>query len=278
MRRALIAVATAATASGAAVATAADPADGTVSASSPKVTWTGSTISSVSQFHAQHTAESDDAPCEAPGCDSFALKVDTAADLTIGVDAGESDAQNVGVRVTLPDGSVVRASGPAAPGKPLKLKIKAAKTGDYVVDYTNYYVDGPVEYNGSAELAVAAPPPAGGAPQPPPSTAPQPGPAPAESFTLTVKAPKRVSARKARKGKTLTVGVAVSREVRNITSILRRGKTEVGRGALGTTSGSAKLKVKLRKGLKKGKYSMYTQATDAQGTKVSRTVAFRVKK
>ena len=267
-----LAAATAAT-SAAAVATAADPASGTVSASAPKVTWTGSTTSSVSAFHAQHTAENDDAPCEAPTCDSFALKVEAAADLTVSVDAGESEAANVGVRVKLPDGSYVRTKGPAGPGKPLKLKIKAAKIGDYVVDYTNYYIDGPVEYNGAAELAVPSTtaPASGLAPAGPQA------PPPAQSFTLAVKAPK-VSARKAKKGKTIAVGVTVSREVQSITSILRRGKTEVGRGSLGRTAGSAKLKVLVAKKLKKGRYSLYTEAVDAQGTKVSRTVAVKVKK
>ena len=171
--------------------------------------------------------------------------------------------------------SYVRASGPAAPGKPLKLKIKGAKTGDYVVDYTNYYVGGETPYNGSAELAVPSSAPAA-TPTPAPAGPQQP--APAESFTLTVKPPSKVSARKAKKGKTLAVGVTVSREVKSITSILRRGSKTVARGSRGTTSGSAKLKLLIAKSLKKGKYSLYTEAVDAQGTKVSRTIALKVRK
>ena len=263
------------------VAVAADPPAGEVSNASPKVAWKGVVMNSMPAFHAQHTGQNDDAPCQAPACDTFALKVkDAAPEMIITVDAGENDAANVGVRVKMPDGSYVRAAGPSSSSKaPLKLKIKPAPAGDYVVDYTNYYVGGEIEYNGTATLTVpggAGPVPTA-VPTPPPGPGePAPGPAP-ESFTLAVKAPK-VSAKKAKKGKSFAVGVTVSREVDSVTAILRKGSKEVGRGSAGKVAKTAKVKVLLAKALKKGAYKLYVEAKDASGAKVSKTVKLTVKK
>jgi hypothetical protein len=263
----------------AAVAIASEPSSGTISTASPKATWTGTVQESVTAFHAQHTGGSDDAPCVQPTCDTYALKVaDAAPELVLTADAGDNDAANVGLRVKMPDGSYVRAAGASSsPKSPLKLKIKPAPAGDYVVDYTNYYVGGEIPYTATATLTVpGAAPAATAAPAPGGGPAPTPAP-PAQSFTLTVKAPK-VSAKKAKKGRTVAVGVTVSREVSSVLAVLRKGKKEVGRGSLGKVAKSGKVKLLLGKALKKGAYSLYVEAKDAAGTTVSRTVKVTVKK
>ena len=261
-------------------AIAATPESGTVSKSSPKTEWAGETIGSYfTRVPAAVTAD-DSVPCEAPSCDSFKLTVADQANLTITADIDQPD-DNPGavtLRVRQPDGSaVVASSGPdeVSDGKPFKVQIKGAKTGDYTVEYWNNFYDGPITYTGTAELAVAGGTPASG---PPPSPQPTPGAgsgsgggAPAtQAIELSVTGAKA-------KGKKGSAKVTVNRPVKAILAQLKKGKKVVAKGKLGETSGTATIKLKAKKKLKKGKYTLTVTATDGS-TSTAKTVKVKVKK
>lgn len=255
------------------VATAADPADGTISDASPKVAWTGSVMESVIAHHWYHTAQNDELPCRAPTCDSFQLTVaNPSRELVVSVDAGENDAANVGVRVELPDGTYARTNGPAAPGKPLKLRLKNVTAGQYVVDYTNYYVGGSVEYNGTAELAPVAgaagptnPSPSG------PTGVPESGESGEQPATkLTVKAGK-ASARKLTRARKYTITASTSAPLTQVVAKFLKGKKVIATGKLARLEGTAKLALKISKKakLRKGSYTVSVTGVDEQNRQVS---------
>jgi hypothetical protein len=257
-------------------AVAATPESGEVSKAAPKVTWAGQTTGSYfTRVPAAVTAD-DSVPCEAPSCDTFALKVADSATLTVAADIVQP-ADNPGavtIRIRKPDGSVVVGSSDAdavSEGKPFKMTIKSAPTGDYTVEYWNNFYDGPIDYTASAELAV--PPPAVA---PPTVAAPPPGPAPVEAIGLAVSVPK-VSARSLARSRKLAAKVTVSRAVTAVTATLKKGAKKVGAGRLGATSGTAKLTVKTAKKLKPGTYSLVVNATDGK-TATAKTVKVTVKK
>jgi hypothetical protein len=256
-------------------AVAATPESGEVSKAAPKVQWTGQTTGSYfTRVPAAVTAD-DSVPCEAPSCDTFALKVADSATLTVAADIVQP-ADNPGavtIRIRKPDGSVVVGSSDAdavSEGKPFKMTIKNAPTGDYTVEYWNNFYDGPIDYTASAELAV--PPPAIA----PPTVAAPAAPAPVEAIGLSVSAPK-VSARSLAKTRKLAAKVTVSRAVTAVTATLKKGAKKVGAGKLGATSGTAKLTVKTAKKLKPGRYSLVVNATDGT-TSTAKTVKVTVRK
>jgi hypothetical protein len=256
-------------------AVAATPESGEVSAAKPKLKWSGETTGSYFARLPVASGAAEDAPCESPSCDTFALTVKDQADLTVSgnVPAGTgTGASQVTLRITKPDGSFVVGSGDAEETKPFKLKITNAAPGAYKIDYWNNFFDGPVAYTGTAELAIAAPV----APAAPGPAAPASPPATAEDFSFTVKAPK-LSAKKVTKAKKFAVPFTVSREVAKVDMQLRQGKKVLAKGAAGRTASSGKVTLKAKK-LKAGSYTLFATATDARGTSVSRTVKLKIKK
>ena len=255
-------------------AVAATPDAGTVSASSPKVTWTGETTGSYFTRVPTAVSADDSVPCQAPSCDTFALKVETKANLTVAADIGQpSDNPGaVTIRVRKPDGSVVVGSSGAdevSEGKPYKVQIKGADVGDYTVEYWNNFYDGPITYSGYAELAV--PKPAAPAPVdvPAPTTAPAPTTETTQAIDVTVAGAKA-------KGKKASAKVTVSRAVTGITATLKKGAKVVATGTRGATSGTATIALKAKKALKKGTYALTVTATDGK-TSTAKTVKVKVK-
>lgn len=263
-------------------ATAATPESGKIDSANPKVTWTGevtaSWFPSRAVILADAAGESGSVPCEAPTCDTFALEVGEKKDMTIGVSAPENTSgDQLIVRIQQPDGSYTAYVEDSGGDGYVKMKFKGAAPGAWVVDYWNYYTDGPVAYNGFAELAV----PAAAAPAPAPAPGPS-GPAPApqqsgtiEAIALDVKVGK-ASARKLAKKKKLVATVKVSRQAR-VAGTLKKGKKTVGKGALSAVNGTGKLNIKLSKKLKKGTYALTVSATDGR-TSTVKTVKVKVAK
>jgi len=280
---------------GSAIAIAAEPDKGTISASSPKVTWTGEVVNSYFNRVPMAVTEDDSVPCGPSTCDAFELTLQTPGNLTIlaNVDAEEDNPGAVTVRVRNEGNATVFSSDAdsVSENKPYKIVIKNAKAGVYDIEYTNNFA-GPVTYKASAELPGATPVPSNaaqspaGAPQSSPAQQGTPGPVQppqqtSSSFTLTVKAAK-TSARKAKRSRKVFASVSVDREVQSATASLKKGKTVIGKGKLGTFNGTKKLTVKLSKKaakkLKKGKFSLTVAAKDGQGVTVIKTVAVKITK
>ena len=258
----------------AATSYAATPGEGTVGPDAPKVTWTGETIASFTVLNPMGNAP-EETPCQAPTCDAFALTVNGGGvDLQLSNEVIDDDAIG-GIRVEASDGTVTYASGASAEGKPFKLKVPKVKAGSYEIGMVNNFIDGPQAYNGAAELLVK---PATPAPAPAPAS-PAPAPAPsgggsATAFTMTVKAPKRASAKKLGKAKKIVATVTTSRPVKRISGALRRGSKTVGKGSRGVSSGKVKLTVKVKK-LKPGAHKLTVTATDGSVV-VTKTLKVKV--
>jgi len=142
-------------------ARAATPASGTVSATSPTVSWTGDLAAAYPSYAALVLGDAAGAnavtPCAPPSCDSFALHVATGGrDLVVRAASPQTDI--VTVRVTAPSGSVTYDSGFADPAE-TTLTIRGAEAGDYRVDVTTNALD-TASYAASATSAA----PAAGAP------------------------------------------------------------------------------------------------------------------
>jgi len=264
-------------------AVAATPENGTVNETTPKIEWTGETTGGYATRMPTAVSGSTETPCEAPSCDTFNLKVEKSANLTIAESLdSESETAAFTLRITKPDGEVIQTNsdpGAASGGKFVKVVIKNAPTGDYVI---NHYDNSTVmSYKAFAELALAstapAPTPAtgGGSPlQPQPQTQPQPQ--SVEAIDLQVKVGK-ASAKKLAKARKLQASVTVSREVKSISAALKKGRKVVGKGSLGTTSGTKKLTLKLSKKLKKGTYTLAVVATDGS-TSTEKVIKVKVVK
>lgn len=256
---------------GVTIAQAADPANGTVSKATPKITWTGETIGSYLVLNPMANAP-EDTPCEAPACDTFALTVaDGPVDLELSNEV-DDDAATGGIRVEQPDGTIVYADGDSGTGKPFKLKIKGAKNGAYSVGMINNFIDGPKAYKGGASALFPGAAPAPATPAPGATPAPSSGPAPAQSFTVTAKAPKKIKA----KAKKLAVTVSVSTPVKSAVLTLAKGKKTVATAKSGAFSGTKKFSLKLKK-LKKGSYTLSVQATSNEGVTVVKTLKVSAK-
>ena len=259
-------------------AVAATPENGTVSESAPKVEWTGETTGGYASRMPTAVSGSTETPCEAPSCDTFTLKVEKSANLTV-AEALDSESETAAftMRITKPDGEVIQTDsdpGAASGGKYAKVVIKNAPTGEYVINH--YDNSTAMSFKAYAELAVAgapapAPQPGGG-----PAPATQPSTQTVQAIDLQVKAGK-ASAKKLAKTKKLPITVTVSREVKSITAALKKGSKVVGKGSLGTTSGTKKMNVKLSKKLKKGTYTLSVVATDGT-TSTEKVIKVKVKK
>jgi hypothetical protein len=167
---------------------AAEPDAGTVSAASPKVTWSG-TVQGGILFHNTFFYEpAGTLPCQAPGCDTFTLEnAAGGADLTIELASEQSP--DISVRIQDPSGTWTYYNGWNDTAPVTKVRLKKAAKGTYVLNVvirrlgtTNpTAVDDTSQYTGVAALAVA--PPAVAAPSVPavapaaPAPAAQPAPA-----------------------------------------------------------------------------------------------------
>jgi hypothetical protein len=257
---------------------AATPDKGTVSAAAPKVTWAGQVTASWFTSRAVILTEDGTVPCEAPTCDTFSLDVADQQNLEIGVSAPAA-ADQVILRIQKPDGSYLTTVEDTNSSTYVVVKIKNAAKGTYVIDYWNYYTDGPVDYSGYAQLGSAAAAPAPTATPAPGGGAPSGGSQPAAKQDLSVSVTAgKASARKLAKTRKLAATVTVSRQVASVTAKLLRGKKVVGSGKLGTTSGTAKLSLKVAKKLKKGTYSLSVVANDGNGVTAAKTIKVKIAK
>jgi hypothetical protein len=250
------------------IALASEPSSGEVSTSSPMIAWTGSTTNSYPNYVAMNQ-DPDGTPCQAPMCDTFTLKVaGGGVDLLIRAhmeNDGSTGPANTGVRITKPDGSKMWQTGPSGATAELKVTIKKAPAGDYVIDVLNNFVGQPQNFLASAELAVPpAPAPAAPATAPPaPGGEPAPGAAPAQETKLTVRP------LKARTGKKVKTTVTSSAPVSAVAARLARGGKVVATGKLASLNGTARLTLKAKKSLKPGKYLLTVTAKDAGGKPVT---------
>jgi hypothetical protein len=279
------AVALAGAAALAAGATAATPESGTIGKAAQKVQWSGTVTSGASHWVWGNADPS--APCQSGvTCDSFALKVADDGDVVIklrnGGTSGTSSGANgaASVRVTLPDGEVAFATGESGPKTDLVLKIPNAKAGDYTVDGTPSFLNGG-DFTATAEWFV----PGGSAPKPieeaPAPTEPQPQqqqPAPQTNTAFTIGAKVgKVSAKKAKKGKTVPVKVTTSRGIAEVVATLKKGSKTVGTAKVAPFGGSGTLKVKLAKALKKGSYTLTVIGRDGN-VQAAKTLKVKVAK
>src|SRR5688500_16470300 len=108
MRRFALAIATALLLP-AATAAAADPATGTLSASSPSVAWKGTLVRPYLHHNVFNYEPPGTTPCEAPACDTFTLDVKDSADLTITVQS--EDTPDMSMRIQNPAGEWVYVAG-----------------------------------------------------------------------------------------------------------------------------------------------------------------------
>ena len=253
----------------AAPAHAATPENGTVSAASPTVSWSGTAngYGYTAANFAITTAGQAPAPCQAPACDTFTLTVADRADLNLLVTGTDGD--NIELRVTKPDGETVFVSN-VQPEE--RLKIKAAAPGEYVVGIATQAPMGfPGTYEASATLAIApAQPVAPPAVATPPAPAAPAEPAPAASLGLATKS---VSARKRR----FRLALTSTGPVTGVKVALRKGRKVFARSSLRSLNGKGSVALKLRKKLKPGSYQVVLSATDG-GHTVGLTTKLRVKK
>ena len=246
---------------------AADPATGTLSNATPKTEWKGEAAgygtSVLSDVNGAFVG-----PCQAPNCDSFAIDLKDAGDLTVTLTT------NVGSFMTMeveaPDGTITY-NGGADEAASTTIKLKKAATGTYTVraQTTNTLAD---DY-GYTGFAILGAPPAP-APAKLPGTAPAPVSKPGAQITIRTRTG---SARKVRKG--LAIALSATSEVKTLVAELRKGNTVWARGTLAKLSGKGTVKIKGKRKLKPGNYAVYVRGTDAvSGAAVSTLVKFKLKR
>ena len=207
MRRLLIPVA-ALVAAFPAAASAAEPATGTLSAASPKVSWAG-TVQGGILFHNTYfyegttLAAGGTLPCEAPGCDTFTLEnADGTADLNLELASEQSP--DISLRIQDPSGTWTSYNGWNHAAPVTKVRLKKAPKGTYVINVvirrlgtTNpTAVDDTSDYTGTASLALA---PTVATPPVPAVNPPAPAPAPADPAPARKPSAKAACQKKAKK-------------------------------------------------------------------------------
>jgi hypothetical protein len=245
-------------------AQAADPAEGKISRSAPKLKWSGASDFGFITTFSQIFTNAAGAPtvCEpSPSCDVFSLEVVDGGG-TVQFDA-TTTATITYVEVVKPDGSVLYADGIDPEGKDdptTKLKIAKAPAGTYTVRVAVNSLT-PETYAGSATLSFPdeAPAAAPVAVAPTAVTAPAAAPATPDCAFRTTKA----SARKAKRK--LAVKVRCTGEVTGVTLQLKRGSTVLSRIALPRLAGDATVAFKLKRALKAGRYSLVLAGKTAGG-------------
>ena len=259
-------------------ALASTPESGTVSKDSPSVKWEGSAAGYgvIPVNLLLEAGGQGPAPCEAPACDSFALKVTDKYDLDVVATSRSGTA--VEMHVVKPDGETIVARD--AESDKVKIRVKGAAPGDYTVEVLTNDTAEAGGYDATATLVTgAAAPggttPSGGPPPPnpgtPPSTEPQPQPQPGSppasqpqpAASLGLKT-KKLSARKAKRRFKLVV--TSSKPVTDFKMVVKKGKKIVSRGKLKTLSGKAAVKLKVKRKLKRGTYTVAMTAKDGAQT------------
>lgn len=275
-----------------AVSTAATPSSGKVDKSNPSVTWEGTLAESFSMYNIFNN--NPNAPCIPVACDTFALEVaDGPANLELVVNLGRTGSSgdaSAGIRITRPDGSREFVGGPSGPEKGFKHVIKNAPNGKYVLDVVDTFAGTPGTYKARATLLIPGAATTGDSgpattPSNPPPTGDQggqePGPAsPVEpSPKLTIKAPKKASAKKLSRSRKLPVALETTGPLTKLTAVLRKGKANVAKGKLAKLDRRGKLTLKFaKKKLKKGSYKLTVQGLDSQNRTVTETATVKVAK
>ena len=260
VRRALaIAAGTAAAAGVAAPGLASEPSSGTVSASNPTVSWTGE--AETAPF-AEQMRNEQYRVCGPAICETFALRVEDAGDLTVQV-KGEEHA--VGFQVIAPDGTKVFADNfDGDPAEPVTIIIQGAKTGDYGIEIWQDATEADAhQLSGSAQLA---PPPAPASPPPPPAPASSP-PGPPAAPRLAVRTA-TVRVRKLARRR-LALRVSASSPVTKVKAQILKGRRVVGRGSLAHLDGGGRIVVRTSNRLRPGRYVAVLSAKAASGDRVA---------
>jgi Subtilase family len=128
---------------------AATPASGTISFAQPSATWSGTANGYLVTIGEDYA----DAPCRAPYCDSFALTLADAGQLTVTATAATGGGFTR-IEIDRPDGSTI-SDGGAADHRETTIAIKEAEKGDYTVRVlTNRPAHTDGSYAASATLAA----------------------------------------------------------------------------------------------------------------------------
>lgn len=259
---------------------AADPSEGTIGSSAPKVDWKGELQGS--GIYYQAWVDDPTVPCPGlPLCDPFKL---TVADgphpvtiklhiLSTNVDGSDPGA---GIRIRNPDGSYQYTQGNASETTAMVLKLKNVAKGDYeVTTVASHVCCGTDPYTASAEITGAAAPSTGTTTTTPPTGSQPPAPAPAPQLTVKVG---KASAKKLNKSRKLTLTATTTAPLNNVTAALLKGKKAVGSAKLARLSGTAKIVLKLKGKIKKGTYTATVSGTDEQGRQTTTGVKVKVSK
>ena len=275
MRMRTVALAALAAAGLIGVANAAEPSEGTISNSSPKVEWGGTLASS--GITNNIWAEDPTFECNPPMCDTFALKVADAGTVTVTLNMLSTNADGsdpgCGIRIIKPDDSAEWFDGTCSEETTMKAVLKNAPAGDYTVDVASSHICcGTEDYKAAAFLPAGAAAPAPGAtPAPAPSAAPTPAPA----VKLTAKVP-TLSAKKLKKTKKFAATLNSSAPLSNVNGVLVNRSRKLGSGKLASLNGTAKLTVRVEGRIKPGTYTLSVGGRDAQGRNVVTTAKVKV--
>ena len=261
-----------------AVADAAEPSSGSISNAKPKVEWGGTLANSGITNNAW--SNDPEFPCNPPACDTFALKVENAGNVTVTLNMLSTNADGsdpgCGIRIIDASGAAKWYDGSCSEKTAMKVVLKNAPAGDYTIDVASSHICcGTEDYLASAFLPSTAP--VGGTPPPVATVAPAPTPAPASETKITAKAP-TLSARKLRKSKKFVATLTSNGLITNVNAVLVNKKKKFGSGKLGSLNGTAKMTVKVKRRLKPGTYELGVGGKDTQGRNVVTTIKVKVKK
>jgi hypothetical protein len=236
-------------------ATAAEPNKGKVTAFIPRVDWVGKSTG-YGYYTASKAARSTGGTprCDAPACDEFTLEVTVAAPLT--VSATYEPSPFLDLDIILPDGSTQYVDG--GDDKTTTIaRIEDAKPGIYRVRVTtdeNVAADGAYK----AYAVIATTPPAYLEPTtltaPPTTSGPQ----------LTIAT--RSASLKRLKRRTLPVAVGTTAPVERVKVFLRKGRKVVARASLARLDSVDRVRLKLPKKIRPGKYVLAASAGKAAAT------------
>jgi hypothetical protein len=89
------------------------------------------------------------------------------------------------------------------------------------------------------------------------------------------------SARRLRKGRSVTVGVSSTGPLRDVTVVVVPSKRQtrvMGSGQIASLTGAGRVRVKLAKSLKRGRYLILVSGVDEQGRRATARRAVRVRR
>ena len=239
-------------------ARAAEPSSGTVSASSPFVSWTGE--AETAPF-ARQMRDERFRRCAPAICDTFGLAVADTGQLAVRV---KGAAKAVAVQLRLPDATTVYADNfDGDPEQPVTLVVQDAKAGEYGVEMWQDATE-VEEHALSGDAALSVPVPAA-APTTPPAAAPPAAP-PATQPTSRL----RLHTTRAPAGRRrLRISVSATSAVRDLRVQLVRAGRVVARGRRGRLNGRATVVLRARRALRPGRYALGLSAADDSGTRIA---------